>query len=450
MKTIFATLILCLSAFSAIAQSPTSARGCVVFKRASQTAASVEEFRKFENFGTNIAVTDLTGNLLTVLPGERPIFIPYPSDSSATLEKATAQIGIARKTYPELSRRLAAVEKAWAAVPQAKAAAIATAPVSPPPPAASKPSLGATPKGMEIVTTNGTKYENVTVTLVEPDGISISHEAGVAKVLFTDLSEANRAKYGYDPEKAAQAQKASLTGRVFSEGRRPFDETLTDSEKFFETYIATGHPKPRDQFETQQEYEARLPKPSDAKRIYYFTVDHEPSFTYDINTERLTLFAGVFKSPDYQDYNLSGMVPFSFHQKYDDMGTHEASNAYGKTVTVKKAYYYEYFFHFAPKSFDPRLSASDKAKYVPTQRLALTFRIPRDQAKEAAAHLSLVCGVRLLDPKRSVRECTLSTKPTIDRPYELATFSSGIDAEVLSVHVVDTRTKEEIARFGPP
>ena len=209
MKTILATLILCLAIFSATAQNPASARGCVVFKHGINAPASLEEYRKFENLGTNFAVTDLTGNLLTVLPGERPIFIPYPSDSSATLEKATAQIGIARKTYPELSRRLAAVEKAWAAVPQAKVATIPAAPVSPPPPTASKPLPGAAPKGMEIVTTSGTKYENVTVTLVEPDGLSISHDAGLVKVPFTDLSEELRAKYNFDPQKAAQFAAAA-------------------------------------------------------------------------------------------------------------------------------------------------------------------------------------------------------------------------------------------------
>ena len=193
----------------------------------------MEDYRKFENLGTNFAVTDTTGNLLTVLPGERPIFIPYPSDSSATLEKATAQIGIARKTYPELSRRLAVIEKAWAAVPQPKAATIATAPASPPPPAASKPLPGAAPKGMEIVTTSGTKYENVTVTSVDPDGLSISHETGVAKVLFTALSAELQTKYGYDPQKAAQfstaVQNAAMQRRAAADAAEATKKQLEEN-----------------------------------------------------------------------------------------------------------------------------------------------------------------------------------------------------------------------------
>ena len=65
----------------------------------------------------------------------------------------------------------------------------------------------------EIATLSGTKYQRVTITRVEPDGISISHSDGIAKIPFTDLSQELRTKYGYDPKKAAaysQAEKAAL------------------------------------------------------------------------------------------------------------------------------------------------------------------------------------------------------------------------------------------------
>ena len=242
MKTIFTTLVLCLSIFSisAIAQNPASARGCVIFKRASQTTASMEEYRKFENLGTNISVTDLAGKLLTVLPGEKPIFIPYPTDPSATLEKATAQIGIARKTYPESSRRLAAIEKAWAAAPRATVAAIPTAPVSLQPSPDSEALPKNNPKGMEIVTISGTKYENVTIKLVEPDGLSISHDAGLTKIPFAELGEELRAKYGFDQKKAAQftaanqetlKQKAAAQQKAAAEQQAQADQ-LKRTKKF--------------------------------------------------------------------------------------------------------------------------------------------------------------------------------------------------------------------------
>lgn len=58
--------------------------------------------------------------------------------------------------------------------------------------------------GEDITTLSGKKYQNITVTRVEPNGISISHDEGLAKIPFADLSNEQRTKYGYDPKKAAQ------------------------------------------------------------------------------------------------------------------------------------------------------------------------------------------------------------------------------------------------------
>ena len=55
----------------------------------------------------------------------------------------------------------------------------------------------------DLTTVSGKKYTGVTVTRVEPNGISITHDDGLAKVSFADLSEELRKKYGYDPKKAA-------------------------------------------------------------------------------------------------------------------------------------------------------------------------------------------------------------------------------------------------------
>ena len=39
----------------------------------------------------------------------------------------------------------------------------------------------------DLTTITGVKYTGVTVTRVEPDGISISHDAGLAKIAFRNL-----------------------------------------------------------------------------------------------------------------------------------------------------------------------------------------------------------------------------------------------------------------------
>ncbi|NQW99052.1 hypothetical protein HQ447_00230, partial [bacterium] len=55
----------------------------------------------------------------------------------------------------------------------------------------------------KLETTNGKIYEHAKVRRVEPDGISIMHDAGTAKVLFENLSPDLQSAFGYSPEKAA-------------------------------------------------------------------------------------------------------------------------------------------------------------------------------------------------------------------------------------------------------
>jgi hypothetical protein len=60
----------------------------------------------------------------------------------------------------------------------------------------------------DLTTTEGRVYKNVTVRKVEPDGLSISHESGLAKIPFTKLPKEVQKKHGYDPEaKAKEVEK---------------------------------------------------------------------------------------------------------------------------------------------------------------------------------------------------------------------------------------------------
>lgn len=65
----------------------------------------------------------------------------------------------------------------------------------------------------DLTLTDGTVYKDVTVTKVEPDGLSIRHAIGLAKVPFVKLTKEQREKHGYDEAKAkayAAAQAAKL------------------------------------------------------------------------------------------------------------------------------------------------------------------------------------------------------------------------------------------------
>jgi hypothetical protein len=61
--------------------------------------------------------------------------------------------------------------------------------------------------GEDITTLSGKTYSNVTITRVEPDGITIKHSAGLIKLFFGELPEDVRARYGADPVKARNYQE---------------------------------------------------------------------------------------------------------------------------------------------------------------------------------------------------------------------------------------------------
>ncbi|MBS0659942.1 MAG: hypothetical protein JSR82_17015 [Verrucomicrobia bacterium] len=65
-----------------------------------------------------------------------------------------------------------------------------------------------------LKTNNGTEYRNARVSGVEPDGITIFHAGGVAKILFRELPNALQEKYGYNAAAAAKAEAADRAAQA--------------------------------------------------------------------------------------------------------------------------------------------------------------------------------------------------------------------------------------------
>lgn len=68
--------------------------------------------------------------------------------------------------------------------------------------------LSALAEPRTITTTKGETYDQATVTSVEPNGITISYDAGIAKIPFAELPSDLRQQFNYDPAKAAAYQAA--------------------------------------------------------------------------------------------------------------------------------------------------------------------------------------------------------------------------------------------------
>lgn len=88
----------------------------------------------------------------------------------------------------------------------------------------------------DFTTTDGKKFEGVTVTRIEADGIVVTTDSGIAKLFFTKLPEEVQKKYGFDPAKAAQFQQQmridAAARRVRDEAAMRADETARRAQQF--------------------------------------------------------------------------------------------------------------------------------------------------------------------------------------------------------------------------
>lgn len=86
----------------------------------------------------------------------------------------------------------------------------------------------------ELKVSGGKTYVGVTIRKIEPDGISIMHESGTAKVKFSEMEEEVRKQFGYDP--AAAAEHAALVAEARREAalreaarREAYQEKIRDA-----------------------------------------------------------------------------------------------------------------------------------------------------------------------------------------------------------------------------
>jgi hypothetical protein len=83
--------------------------------------------------------------------------------------------------------------------------------------------IAAIASGDDLTTIDGKEYKQISVNRVEPDGIVITHSTGVAKILFTELSNDAQKRFGYDATKieadrarakAAEEERSKYRGTV--------------------------------------------------------------------------------------------------------------------------------------------------------------------------------------------------------------------------------------------
>ncbi|MGI5869273.1 MAG: hypothetical protein ACOX9C_07510 [Kiritimatiellia bacterium] len=73
---------------------------------------------------------------------------------------------------------------------------------------------------VDVVTLEGERFDRCRITLVEPDGITVRHRTGVAKLPFESLPESYRVEYAYDAEHARLYADAVARAAALAEIRR--------------------------------------------------------------------------------------------------------------------------------------------------------------------------------------------------------------------------------------
>lgn len=90
--------------------------------------------------------------------------------------------------------------------------------------------------GDDITNTSGKVYSNVKVSQGDVFGVNISHKSGVARVLFSEMTAADRMKFGFDPV-AAQKRITSDKERIAEDEK--YKEKKLRMEKY--TFLVDGN-----------------------------------------------------------------------------------------------------------------------------------------------------------------------------------------------------------------
>lgn len=93
------------------------------------------------------------------------------------------------------------------------------------------PALDASVEEVKTITTlRGRSFHQCRVSQVHPDGVSFFHAKGAAKVLFTELPESMKKKFGYNAKRAEEHQREVAT-RQFLERERQEKSRLEAAER---------------------------------------------------------------------------------------------------------------------------------------------------------------------------------------------------------------------------
>lgn len=243
----------------------------------------------------------------------------------------------------------------------------------------------------------------------------------------------------------------TTTGSVHPVTKLLLDKNIEDTFLFFVDFTEKAKLPERSEFETDAEYRKRLPKPWDTLKLVYFRVDTGAilkNYKYDLNKKILTGVAGFpltkNRNDDEDEFVYNG-DPIIILSAVEDKGSYEAQNGYGTKVIVSKLWTSQYILNFTNIANLP-----DDIYDTPKGQFMLSINRPPKEAESLSNKLEIIVGVYLLEYKQSLFICSLSEKPTFNKPTDLAVFDYLINAHLVKIILRNKETKEILSEYDVP
>jgi len=194
----FVALIVCIPLFSA------KGSGIVIYRQQafhSDAQAILKPYKSCTVIPQLVTVFTESGQRIDIKSGQFPIVIPAPSEEGVDKAKIIPAIDAAIQRFPQLRPKLEEIKIAWGkalASPTPPVAAIASATATPIPDKAKAPTFK---------TRNGIEYKGFSVVKIEPNGITINYDEGLARIGFFDLTDEQIKEYGLNQQAAEELTK---------------------------------------------------------------------------------------------------------------------------------------------------------------------------------------------------------------------------------------------------
>ncbi len=226
--------------------------------------------------------------------------------------------------------------------------------------------------------------------------------------------------------------------------------SIADTKTFFLDFISKSKPPEKSEFETDTDYQKRLPPAFDTKKVIYFIAEMQPetdkNYKYDIATKTLSVLGGWQQYSDDRKSIPSGATSIAIRQDYKDLGSYNGTTAGGANVSVSKASFLTFVLDFRNQSAWP--VAVWNALDAKTSNKHLSVSVPMEplEAEALSKHIELVIGVTLAGYSNTDSEITFRTTPTFDDPSDLVSTTVSAEANLVSLTVLDTASKKIITQ----